>query len=240
MNRKKLLLFVIVPVSAVASLGCGFLIGALFAPAPSAEPNQTTARNAAERLTELGLGAPRTVSSEVEQQSRATQNKLIQDLKEVIRDANARRQEYENKIMDLHMEEERIAKVREAAQEDYQRLDNMRSDIAYTFAHLKKEKQSLEDGKIRVQEEENENLKIMATSLGLMKPSNAATLLFNMSEQTAGLEPGSRPGIDEAALYIFLMDPKKRPKIFDELIKGKNQELAANLMKKVKFIAFER
>ena len=240
MNRKKLLLFVIVPVSAVVSLGCGFLIATLFAPAPSAEPNQTTASDAAERLTELGLGAPRTVSSEVEQQRRATHNKLIQDLKEVIRDANARRQEYENKIRDLQMEEERIAKVREAAQEDYQRLDNMRSDIAYTFAHLKKEKQSLEDGKIRVQKEENENLKIMAASLGLMKPSSAATLLFNMSEQTAGLEPDSRPGIDEAALYIFLMDPKKRPKIFDELIKGKNQELAANLMKKVKFIALER
>ena len=240
MSRKKLLLFVILPVSAVASLGCGFLMATLFAPAPSAEPNQTTARTATEQLPELGLGAARTVSSEGQQQRRATQNKLAQELNDAMRDMNDKRVEYENKTRDLRKEEERIAEVREAAQEDIQRLDDMRTDIADALANLKKEKQSLENSKIRVKKEEYENLKVMAAVMGKMKPGNAADILADMSKRPADPDAGSRPGIDEAALYVFLMDTRQQPKVFDALIKGRNQDLAARLMKKVKFIALEQ
>ncbi len=241
MSRKKLLLFVILPVSAVASLGGGFLMATLFPPpAPSAEPNQTTAQNAAEQLPELGLGAARTVSSEVQQQRKAMQTKLTQELNDVMRDMNAKRLEFENKTRDLGKEEERIAQVREAAQEDIQRLDEMAMDIANLVINLKKEIKSLEDSKIRVQKEERENLKVMAAVMGKMKPDNAADMLADMSIRPADPGDGSRPGIEEAALYIFLMDPKQQPKVFDAMIKSKNQALAARLMKTVKFIALEQ
>ena len=240
MSRKKLLLFVILPVSAVASLGGGFLMATFFPPAPSAEPNQTTAQNAAEQLPELGLGAARTVSSEVQQQRKATQTKLTQELNDVMRDMNTKRLEFENKTRDLGKEEERIAQVREAAQEDIQRLDEMAMDIANLVINLKKEIKSLEDSKIRVQKEERENLKVMAAVMGKMKPDNAADMLADMSIRPADPGEGSRPGIEEAALYIFLMDPKQQTKVFDAMIKSKNQALAARLMKTVKFIALEQ
>lgn len=241
MNRKKLLLFVIVPVSAVASLGCGFLMATLFAPAPpAAEPNQMTARNAAEQLPELGLGATRTVPSEVQQQRRARQNKLTQDLKDAMRDMNDKRQEYEKKTRDLQKEEERIAEVREAAQEDFQRLDDMRIDIANALTNLKKEKQSLEDGKIRVKKEENANLKVMAGVLSTMKANNAATWIATMSEQAEGQDPRVRLGIDEAAAHIYMMQPKAQAKLFDALIKDKKAALAANLGRRIKSIKLEQ
>ena len=240
MNRNKLLLFVIVPVSAVASLGCGFLMATLFAPAPSAEPNQTTARNAAEQLPELGLGAARTVPSEVQQQRRARQNKLTQELNDVIRDMNDKRQAYEKKNRDLRKEEERIAEVREAAQEDFQRLDDMRIEIAYALTNLKKEKQSLEEAKIRVKKEENANLKVMAGVLSTMKANYAATWISTMSEQAEGQDPQVRPGIDEAAAHIYMMQPKAKAKLFDALIKDKKAALAADLGRRIKFIQLEQ
>lgn len=240
MSRKKLLLFVILPVSAVASLGGGFLMATLFAPAPAAEPNQTTAQNAVEQVPELGLGAAKTVSSEVQQRRRARQIRLEQELDEAMSDMKTKKLEYENKTRDLQKEEERIAEVREAAQEDFQRLAEMQVDIALLVDKLKKEKKSLEDSKIRVKKEEYENLKVMAAVMGKMKPDNTADMLSSMSARQADPDAGSRPGIDEAAILLFLMESKQQPKVFDALIKGKNQDLAARLMKQVKFIALEQ
>ena len=114
----------------------------------------------------------------------------------------------------------------------------MRTDIAILVANVKKERQSLEDSKIRVKKEENEKLKVMAAVMGKMKPDNAADMLASMMARPAGTEPNARPGIEEAALYILLMDAKQRPKVFDAMIKGSKELQAAALMKKVKYIEF--
>ena len=240
MASKKLLLFVILPVSAVVSLGGGFLMATFFAPAPAAEPNQTAAQNAVEQVPELGLGTAQTVSAEDQQRRRARQTRLEQEVNDAMSDMNIKRLEYERKTADLQKEERRIAEVREAAQEDFLRLSEMQIDIATAFAKLKNEKKSLEDNKVRVKKEEYENLKVMAAVMGKMKADNAAATLASMSIRAADPVAGSRPGIDEAALYVYLMEAKLQAKIFDALIKDKNQVLAARLMEKIKFIALEQ
>ena len=141
----------------------------------------------------------------------------------------------------VHMQqaEERFARIRNATNEDLQKLEEMRADIAILVANLKKEKQSLADSKIRVKQEEYENLKVMAAVVGKMKPDNAADMLADMSNRPADPGVGSRPGIDEAALYIFLMDAKQQPKVLDALIGGKNPTVAADLIKRIKSIEIE-
>ena len=76
--------------------------------------------------------------------------------------------------------------------------------------------------------------------MGKMVPKNAADMLADMSNRPADPDSGSRPGIDEAALYIFLMDAKQQPKVLDAIIQGKNPTVAADLIKRIKSIELEQ
>lgn len=239
--KKKLLLFVVLPLAGLASFGGAFALALLTGAPPAPDPNE--AQNQAIRTTQqedLGLSSGAAQVSVFEQEKQKQRAMSENKLKELIQDVEVQIAKYNQRLAGLDARERQLAEVQAQLKEDITNLDAMRVDVAAAVANLKIQRDELMQTRINIDTEEQANLKLQADMLASLTEKNASTMLANMCDaQKAGADGSQEARINNAAKILYLITAKKRGPILDALIKA-NDKLAAQLYLKVKQISLKQ
>lgn len=239
--KKKLVLFVIVPVAGLISFGGAFAIALLTGAPPAPDPNEIQAQQARSlQQRDLGLG-PKDAQLSAFEQERQKQRAMSENkLRELIEDVEAQIAKYNQRLTGLDERERQLAQVQVKLKEDIANLDKMQVDVAAAVANLKVQRDELMKTRIAIDVEEQANMKLQADMLGSLEEKNASTMLANMcgSKQT-GPDADREVRINNAAKILYLINAKKRGPILDALIKA-DDKLAALLYLKIKQISMKQ
>ena len=156
-------------------------------------------------------------------------------LKNLLYDAREKITEYDNKLKELELREQRLLQAQQTLNEDIEKLNNLRVDISSSIANLKQQQQILESSRIKIEESEKANLVIIAATYDKMEPEKAGEILINLCAMTK-TDGHSAGGIDEAVMILYYMNERKRAKLLDSLVDTK-PDLAAVFCEKLKKIS---
>ena len=152
-------------------------------------------------------------------------------LKRLVYDAKERIREYEYKLKELGLHEQRLQTAQDVLKEDIDKLNNLRVDLASMVTTLKEERDKLIASRIMVEEAEKTNLVSIAATYDKMDASSASQIFSNMSKMgTAGAG-----GVDEVVKILFYMAERTKAKVLAELV-GSEPQLAAILSQRLKTI----
>jgi hypothetical protein len=167
--KKKLLLFVVLPVAGLISFGGAFAVALLTGSPPAPDPNEAqTQQMRTAQQGDLGLG-PRTAQVSAFEQDRQKQRAMSENkLKELIQDIEAQIAKYNQRLTGLDERERQLAEVQAKLKEDVTSLDKMRVDTAAAVANLKIQRDELMKTRINIDTEEQANLKLQADLLGCL------------------------------------------------------------------------
>jgi len=239
--KKKLLLFVVLPLAGLISFGGAFAVALLTGSTPASDPNE--AQNQELRTAQqgdLGLGPAAAQMSVFEQEKQKQRAMSESKLNELIQDVEAQIAKYNRRLAGLDARERQLAEVQSKLKEDITRLDTMRVDTAAAVANLKIQRDELLKTRINIDDEEQANLKLQADMLASLEEKNASTMLVNMcGGKTAGVNDTEDMRINNAAKILYLITAKKRGPILDALIKA-DDKLAALLYLKIKQITLKQ
>jgi len=235
--KKKLLLFVVLPVAGLVSFGGAFAVALLTGSPAAPDPNEMM-RTA--QQSDLGLG-PTTAQVSAFEQERQKQRAMSENkLKELIQDIETQIAKYNQRLAGLDEREKQLAQVQAKLKEDVTELDKMRVDTAAAVANLKIQRDELMKTRINIDTEEQANLKLQADMLGSLEEKNASKMLANMCDvKQTGPGGNQEIRINNAAKILYLITDKKRGPILDALIKA-DDKLAALLYLRIKQITVKQ
>jgi len=239
--KKKLLLFVVLPLAGLISFGGAFAVAFLTGPAPAPDPNDVqTQQMRTTQQGDLGLG-PGTAQVSAFEQERQKQRAMSENkLKELIQDIEAQIAKYNRRLASLDERERQLAEVQTKLKEDITNLDAMRVDTAAAVANLKIQRDELMKTRIKIDTEEEANLKLQADMLASLEEKNASKMLANMCDaKETGPDDNKDMRINNAAKIVYLINAKKRGPILDSLIKA-DDKLAALLYLRIKQITVKQ
>ncbi len=152
-------------------------------------------------------------------------------LKRLVYDAKERIREYEYKVKELQLREQRLRTAQDVLKEDIDKLNNLRVDLASMVTTLKEERDKLIKSRIMVEEAEKTNLVSIAATYDRMDAASASQIFSNMSKMgTAGAG-----GVDEVVKILFYMAERTKAKVLAEMV-GSEPQLAAVLSQRLKTI----
>ncbi|MCD6395453.1 MAG: hypothetical protein J7M40_18375, partial [Planctomycetes bacterium] len=147
-------------------------------PAPEAE--QTTAVLGPDdlRLTQPQIGVSGDGASVDSKMKRAM---IEKQLKSLISEVREKIEEYDLKLKDLELREQRLATAQDTAKKDIEEFTNLRIKLASTVAALKDEKDKLEKTRVQIAASEQTNLMSLAAAYDKMDSTSAGNILTNIS-----------------------------------------------------------
>ena len=232
----KKMMFIMIPVVGLTTF-IGTLVGVLTStpePVPVADSNLSPEALEEQQL-ELGLAEGGAVA--VKSRERMMNEDQLRDL---IRDVRDRVKEYETRLRGLDLREARIETTQTALQEDVDKLNELRVEVASAVAELKSQRDALEKTRIKIDRAEVESLKATADTLGLMPADSAGRLLVTISQSIPEESLEDAPdhvmedvGEGYAVKLLHYMEKKKRGKLLSAMI-DLDPALAGSLMRKLK------
>jgi hypothetical protein len=236
--KKKLMMFVILPVAAIASLGIGFLAAVLLSPDVPIEPNAPTQQEVLAQQAEIGLSPTKTTSASPEQTRptrRGMSNKEIAELSQrLLISIDA----YKDKHQAVIDKEKGLTETQAIIKEDLKRLDDMRIEIATAVNALKEQKLALEALSIAITKKETKNLTTLAKTYAGMEPEIACDLFVEKCPVTTDPNQPGNGDIDDVTKILYLMKDKEQSEILNSLV-AKDVQLAAEITRRLKHIVIE-
>lgn len=153
-------------------------------------------------------------------------------LKRLVYDAKERIREYEYKLKELGLREQRMQRAQEVLKEDIDKLNNLRVDLASMVTTLKEERDKLIASRIMVEEAEKTNLVSIAATYDKMDAASASQIFSNMSKMGAA----GAGGIDEVVKILYYMAERTKAKVLAEMV-GSEPQLAAVLSQRLKTVS---
>jgi len=174
--------------------------------------------NAAATLT----GTTTTTSTETSAKSAMTEKQLESLVYEVREKIN----QYNNKLQELQMREQRLQVAQNILKEDAEKLNNLQVELASTIASLKSERDKLNKSRIEIAESEKNNFISIAATYDKMDAASAGKILTNMSKTKNGSS-------DDAVKILYYMTDRTKAKLLAELTTSE-PALAAYFCQKLK------
>jgi flagellar motility protein MotE (MotC chaperone) len=164
-------------------------------------------------------------------------NMTEKQLKNLVFEVREKVKEYNNKLQDLALREERLQKTQDTLKQDIQKLKDLRVELATIIADIKSERDKLLKSRLEIDQNERDNLVLIAASYDKMDSASASKILVTMcSPQT---QPGEidnhSSGFDEAVKILYYMTDRTKAKLLAELTTTE-PKLAAFLTQKLKHI----
>jgi flagellar motility protein MotE (MotC chaperone) len=153
-------------------------------------------------------------------------------LKRLVYDAKERIREYEYKLKELELREQRMRTAQDVLKEDIDKLNNLRVDLASMVTTLKEERDKLIASRITVEAAEKANLVSVAATYDKMDSASASQIFSNMSKMGAA----GAGGIDEVVKILYYMTERTKAKVLAEMVSSEPQ-LAAVLSQRLKTIS---
>ncbi len=238
----KKLLMIIIPSAALLSFGLMF--GVAWLTRPTAEPqepvDEQTQQVMQQQQQQMGMAqmqqmqpqmAPVT-EPEVKSPKRMMTERQLEDL---VNTAKEKIEQYDLKLAGLEREEQRIKMSQETLLKEIGDLEALRVEVADAIANLKSERKRLEQSRIVIGQNEQDNILKVAKAYAAMK-QKASPLLVDMCKDLE-TEDG-REKVRTAVKILYNIDEKTQAKILTEMVKN-SPGIAGMLTMELKRVAVE-
>jgi chromosome segregation ATPase len=154
-----------------------------------------------------------------------------QQLESLIYDVSAKAREYNEKMKQLKVTEQRLSTAKQQLQKDIDALHELRTELASTAAALKQERDKLNKTRIEINQSEEQNYASIAATYDRMKAEGAAKIFVNMSQ----MNTSESKGLNDVVKILYYMNDRTKAKVLAELV-GNEPKLAAVLSQELKKI----
>ncbi len=154
--------------------------------------------------------------------------------KDLIYEAREKIQEYNNKLNDFDLREQRLQITHNMVKKDVEKLNNLQIQLASTVVGLKEEREKLLNSQIEVVKNEKKNLVSIAAAYDKMDAASASKILINISRSPSS-NPNNNDNIDEAVKIVYYMTERTKAKLLAEMV-NLEPRLAAELCQRLKQI----
>jgi hypothetical protein len=147
-------------------------------------------------------------------------------LKSLVYDVREKMLEYDNKLEQLKLREQRLQVAQSVLKQDITKLDNLRVDLASMTAKLREERDKLQKETIRIDQAEKANLISVAATYDKMDPAAASQILTAMSK-TVQPSADQSDAIEEPVKILRYMADRTKAKVLAELVASEPKLAAA-------------
>jgi flagellar motility protein MotE (MotC chaperone) len=225
MNKKMIILTVL---AGLLSFAVCFAVSILFSGgAENAEIAGTQDANAA-GVSATGESQSASESEPLLPQVSGSDGMPEKQLKDLVYDLRQKMTEYDEKLKSLEAEKQRLEIARGQLEQDIEKLDALRADLAGSINQLKTERDRLLKTRIEISELEKKNLTAIAASYDKMDSASAGKILADMTG-------GQNGSINDAVKILYYMGDRNKAKVLASLA-DIEPSLAANLSQKLKTI----
>jgi flagellar motility protein MotE (MotC chaperone) len=239
-SKKKL---IIITAGAGLISFAGAFVFALFTVPSPAIPDKTEQSASASDGSKTDLQAP---EDDLEDVLGTTPEKMKtvmteQQLKNLIQDIRAKMQEYDTKLQDLGVREQRLQIAQDVLKKDIESLNNMRIELTSVISNIRSEQDKLLKSRLEISQTEQTNLMSIAATYDKMEPASASKILANMCDpENTGQVPSeevimSSESFNDAVKILHYMTERTEAKLLAE-IAASRPELAATLCQRLKQI----
>jgi len=229
---------IIVAAMAVVSFAGTFVLGWLTKKAaPQSQKTEVEQSTLAGQETELKLPQPEagTTSGIGADESKMKKAMTVKQLKTLVYEVREKIQEYNSRLRSVELREQRFQMARDMLEEDIEKLNNLRIELASMVARLKSERDKLLKSRVEITQAEKNNLISIAATYDRMDATSASQILTNMTQ----MQTGSRgSNLDDAVKILHYMSERTKAKLLAELVNSK-PKLAAILCRRLKEIIEE-
>ncbi len=149
-------------------------------------------------------------------------------LKDLIFEIQEKIEQYNSKLIELDLREQRVQLTEEMLKEDIEKLDNLRIELVTVVSSIKGERDKLLKSRVEIAETEKNNLISIAAAYDKMESASASKILTNISKS-----PGD--SADDAVKILHYMTERTKAKLLAELATSE-PKLAAFFCKRLKQI----
>ena len=232
-------LIIITAAAGLVSFAGAFVLGWLTQPPPASRPDESgqPALVSVETVPELpqpGVSVIGAVGTASDREKKAMTEK---QLKNLVFEVREKVQEYNDKLQDLGVQEQRLQRAQDTLKEDIKNLNNLRIELTSIITSLKDERDKLLKSRLEVAQTEKDNLVLIAATYDKMDASSAGKIVISMcASQTQPDKVDSQgSGFDEAVKILYYMTERTKAKLLAELT-NTEPKLAAFLTRRLKQI----
>jgi flagellar motility protein MotE (MotC chaperone) len=232
-------LIIITASAGLVSFAGAFALGWFTAPSRPGDPSEAIQPEivSAGAVPEMPRPAPGMtgvvgVASDIERKGMTERQ-----LRNLVFEVREKVQEYDDKLQNLALREQRLQRTQDTLKEDIQNLKNLQIELATTVADIKSERDKLLKTKLEVAQTEKNNLVLIAATYDKMDSSSASKILVTMctSQTQPGKIDSQSRGFDEAVKILYYMTERTTAKLLAEVTTAEPR-LAAFLTQRLKQI----
>ena len=139
---------------------------------------------------------------------------IEQQLKSLITEVREKIEEYNIKLKDIELREQRLLVAHDTTKADIEELTDLRIKLASTVAALKDEKDKLEKTRIQIALSEKTNLMSLAAAYDKMDSASAGDILTNISNAKSS-------NSDDAVKILHYMTDRTKAKVLASIAETK-------------------
>ena len=219
-------LIIIMAVAGLLSFAGTFAFAWLTKKTPQAAQEAPAHRQADLRLT---LPQMPSAGSDVTVDGKMKKAMTEKQLKSLIYEIREQIQEYNRKLENLDVREQRLQIAQETLKRDIDQLDNLRVELASTVARLKNEQDKLLRGRVEIAQIEKNNLMGIALTYDKMDAVSASKILTNMNQ-------AENAAAEDAVKILHYMTERTKAKVLASIAETE-PETSAYFCQKLKQIS---
>jgi len=199
--------------------------------------NQQASAEAANQQTETAGRSQ--LGSETATEAATMKTLSEKELKSLVHEVRQRIQQYDDKLKDIELREQRLRMVQDMVAKDIDELNNLRVELASTVANLKQQRDNLLKGRAEIGQSEKANLMLIAATYDKMDPVSASKILSNMCTNQIQSGRQESSGLDDAVKILYHMTDRTKAKLLAEMV-ASEPKLAAVLCQKLKQVVEQK
>ena len=202
----------------------------------TAQSRQKSLAKEQEALEKLQPGNELALSRTTPNYEPSTKYLTEQQLNNLIHELRSKMLDYDKKLENLKVREQRLQLTQDILKQDIEKLNNLQVELASVTANIKSERDKLIKSRIEINQTETNNLASIAATYDKMDSSSAGVIISNMCTMTdADKENTGKSSFDDAVKILYYMGDRTKAKLLAELSTTK-PELAADLSRRLKQI----
>ena len=159
-----------------------------------------------------------------------------QQLNNLIHELRNKMQDYDKKLENLKVREQRLQLTQDILKQDIEKLNNLQIELSSLTANIKSERDKLNKSRLEIEKTETNNLASIAATYDKMDSTSASVIISNMcTTSDSGKENAVKSSFDDAVKILYYMGDRTKAKLLADMSTTK-PELAADLSRRLKQI----
>ncbi len=232
-------LIIITASAGLVSFAGAFALGWFTAPSPSGDPGDSIQSGIVSVGALPEIPRPVAVTAGVIDATDDSGRKAMTEkqLRNLVFEVREKVQEYDDKLQNLTVREQRLQRTQDTLKEDIQNLKNLQIELATIVVDIKSERDKLLKTRLEVTQTEKANLELIAATYDKMDATSASKIFVSLctSQTQPGKIDSQSRGFDEAVKILYYMTERTTAKLLAEITTAE-PKLAASLTQRLKQI----